>query len=596
MDPIKFSNAGKASEAATKSVEELKAEVQDRIDQIHATEQEQSAYLSSDDIAELQKMETLLQGSLALLEQFEKTGAMMPATTGIDTPDGPQLSSANMKTGWNGGYQSDTSDPNYDQVIKPFNQGTDAKNALVFKMDDTMTSMKARNIGVDVEVTITYKDGHTETDLVTGLATNPTPFIVAADQTTQGVTVDLSQLKRITGEVTILGGSGDDTLIGSQGNDHIFANAGDDTVYGMGGINTLDAGAGSDEIHSLNKADTISGGEGYDKVIAADKAAVTAAKFTEESTLIDTLPVDDGNFTGSGGWKAEKKDHELSVTKSGDAKDGGEIKLTVPDGVMVYSKADGEDLVLTYQTINEDGTPGDTQVARIHDVLNSKSTAKITITSLSTAEHPSVIDLGGVNTHYNQVILKKGAGNDVIIAPKTAMDGYGINADDIGKGTFDSATTKKINDAMEKDPKHFWATGDNGDPAKPFPGWKTAPKLWSGEITLTPKDGQEVLDLAAPELDGYTFSSAIKEDKTDEVTLTLFMQKDGSKQVEQLVLHVKKTGDNPKTITVGGETPHNAATATQLVASDGDTGGGIFVGSKSSTDKSKAGKNTVVDE
>lgn len=606
MAPITFPKPGKAdaapSSAATKSVEDLKAEVQDRINQIHATEQEQSAYLSSDDIAELQKMENLLQGSLSLLEQFEKTGGLMPATTAIDTAGGPQLSSVNMKTGWNGGFQSDTSDPSYDEVIMPFNQGTDVKNGLIFKMDDTMETVKGKNIGTDIKVTVTYKDKTEKTYLIKGMVTNPTPLIIAADQTTVGVTVDFSQVKRVgvndpkVPDVTILGGSGGDTLIGSQGNDQIYGNSGDDFIYGMGGINYLDGGLGSDEIHSVNKSDTISGGDGYDKVVATDKNAASAAKFVETTTLTETVPVDDENFTGTG-WTAEEKNGELSISKQSGTTDGGAINLTVPDGVMVYSKQDGEDLVLTYQQIGEDGLPGETQVVRLHDVLNGESRAKITITSESSPNHPSVIDLGGINTQYNQITLKKGQGDDVIIAPKTALDGYGINADDIGKSTLDKQSTQKINDAMEKDSKHHWATGDNGDAAKDFPGWKTKPKVESGEITLYPKDGTEILDLEEPDMAGYSLVSSVAQDSDTETTITLFMQKDGSDQVEQLVLHVMKTDkDHPKTITVGSSAPHDAALATQLIANDDDTGGGVFVGSAASTDKTKAGANKVIDK
>ncbi len=574
MDPIIFPKPGKAQEVATKSVEELKAEVQDRINQVHATQQEQSAYLSSDDIAELQKMETLLQGSLALLEQFEKTGAMVPSTTGAAAPDGAQLNSANMQVGWNGGFQADTDDPNYDAVIKPYNQGTDVKNGLAFKMDDTMEKVVGKNVGKDIEVAVTYKDGSTKKYLLMGMVTNPTPLIIAADQTAGGVTVDFSQVKRLSDDpkkvdLTILGGSSDDTLIGSQGNDHIYGGAGNDVIYGMGGINTLDGGAGSDEIHSVNKFDTISGGEGYDKVFATEKEAIKAAKFAEETAITETTAVDEGNFSGSG-WKAEKKDGVLSISKTENNKDGGTITLTVPDGVMVYSKADGDDLVLTYQPVSEDGIPGEPQVVKIKGVLSSQSRAKIIITSESKLDHPSVIDLGGVNTQYNQVTLKKGQGDDIFIAPKTAMDGYGFNADDIGKpsNAFDTETTKKLNKEMEKDSKTHWAIGNNGDITKDFPGWKTPPKVGSGEITLYPPDSQETLDLEAPDVEGYTFLTSVAQDSKDEVTLTLFMKKDGSDQVERLVLHIKKVSGNPKTITVGGDTPHDAAVAVKLITGD----------------------------
>lgn len=605
MAPITFPKAGKAQEAATKSVADLKAEVQDRIDKIHTTEQEQSAYLSSDDIAELQKMENLLQGSLALLDQFEKTGAITPIGVGATAADGTLLSSATMNTGWNGGFQSDTTDPNC-EVIMPYNQGTDIKNALVFKMDDTMESVKAKNVGTDIEFTVTYKDKTipTKTYLLKDMATNPTPLIIAADQTTLGVKVDLSQVKRTTGGITIIGGSGSDTLIGSQGDDQIFGNLGDDKIYGMGGKNKLDGGAGTDTINSVNKFDAINGGEGYDTADATEKDAANAATFTEKTNITKTTSANkDEIFNSPGnGWKAEEMDGELSITKNAANTDGGAINLTVPDGMMVYSKEDGNDLVLTYQPVGEDGIPGEPQVVRIHDVLNSSSRAKITITSESGPDHPAIIDLGGVNTQFNQVTLVKGQGDDMIIAPQTAMGG--INVGDLGtpSSAFDTTTTKKINAAMEKDSTHFWATGDNGDYLKPFPGWKTPPKVGTGEVTLYPKDGQETLELQEPEVDGYSMSSCVAEQSADgkETTLTLFMKKDGWKQgdaLERFVIHVVKSADgNPKTITVGSMTPQDGGVITKLVANEGDTGGGVFVGPSSSTDKSKAGDNEVIDK
>lgn len=608
MADITFPKAGKASEVATKSVGDLKAEVQNRIDQIHTTEKEQSAYLSSDDIAELEKMETLLQGSLALLEQFEKTGGMMPATTDIAKEDGVQLSSAAMKVGWNGGYQSETTNPKYDEVIMPYNQGTDVKNGLIFKMDDSMESVKGKNVGTDIAVTVTYKDGSEKKYLLKGMVTNPTPLIIAADQTTVGVTVDFSQVKRVSGndpkkvDLTILGGSGDDILIGSQGNDQIYGNDGADVIYGMGGINTIDGGAGTDELHSVNKFDAISGGGGYDKVIATEKDAANAATFTEETEFTKTTPVDkDENFTGSG-WVAEPNEDkgELIITKTADAKDGGTITLTVPDGVMVYSKEDGTDLVLTYQPIGDDGIPGNPQVVRIKDVLNSKSNAKITITSKS-QDNPSIIDLGSVNTQYNQITLTKGQGDDVIIAPKTAFDLYDISAADIGTTSIAPAAAKKINDEMEKNSDTHWIAYDNGDSTKKFSGWAAGkkPKVESnGDITMWAPEGQKTMDLQAPDVEGYTFLSSVAQESADksETTLTLFMQKDGSDQIERLVIHVKKTGGNPETLTVGGDVPQDASIITKLVANVGDSGGGIFVADESTSDKSKAGDNEVVDK
>ncbi|MFO7646587.1 type I secretion C-terminal target domain-containing protein, partial [Halomonas campaniensis] len=67
-------------------------------------------------------------------------------------------------------------------------------------------------------------------------------------------------------EGMLLGGDGDDTLTGNEGNDIIYGGEGDDTIVGVGGDNLLYGGAGNDTITGGEGNDTIIGGAGDDEL------------------------------------------------------------------------------------------------------------------------------------------------------------------------------------------------------------------------------------------------------------------------------------------------------------------------------------------
>lgn len=528
----------KIGKASVKSTQELMTEVQEKITQITAVKQEQSAYLSSDDLADLEKMEALLQGSLSLLEQFEKTGGLTSPTAGFEDGSGLIPNSINLNTGFNGAFET-AKDPSgtYDSIIQPVNQGTDLKNALIFKMDDGMESVKTKNVGDDVEMIVTYRDGPPKSYLIQGLAKSPVAFVIAADQTTKGVIVDCSQLMLKTKPV-ILGGSGDDTLIGSQGQSEIYGNAGADTIYGMGSMNKLDGGEGKDTIYGGVGKDTITGGGGFDKVIKGSEENIVTDP--EDVSTAGTVSFDAANFKGTG-WSAAPANGELVISKDAGAEGDGSISLTIPDGTMTYGKEDGDDLVLMLTPLYSDGTPGETAVVRIKDFLKTNSHAALTITSESSPGNPNMMDLGSIHSGFNAVKILKGEGGDVVVLPQTAMDDLHIDVSDLGKATLDANSTKKIKDEMVEELKE--------DPEiKP---WTKKVETGSGTITLYPNKDQEELDLPSPA--GYYLGVAQDDPDGKGVTLTLFIKSEDGSKTERLVIHVKKTNGNPQTITIDGQ-------------------------------------------
>ncbi|MEM6744419.1 MAG: calcium-binding protein [Pseudomonadota bacterium] len=70
--------------------------------------------------------------------------------------------------------------------------------------------------------------------------------------------------------VTLLGGSGDDDLIGGARGDRLVGRDGDDTLTGEGGADQLIGGAGDDALRGRDGNDRLEGGEGADAMVGDD--------------------------------------------------------------------------------------------------------------------------------------------------------------------------------------------------------------------------------------------------------------------------------------------------------------------------------------
>ena len=74
------------------------------------------------------------------------------------------------------------------------------------------------------------------------------------------------QLDGLAGNDILIAGNGDDTASGGQGNDTIFGSNGDDVLYGGDGNDFIDGGANNDRIRGNDGADVIQGNAGDDSV------------------------------------------------------------------------------------------------------------------------------------------------------------------------------------------------------------------------------------------------------------------------------------------------------------------------------------------
>ncbi|PIR20175.1 MAG: hypothetical protein COV45_07470 [Deltaproteobacteria bacterium CG11_big_fil_rev_8_21_14_0_20_47_16] len=591
---VNFSNIGKASSSGVKSTQELKVEVQDRIDQIHKVKEEQSAYLSMDDTAKLEEMEALLQGSLAILDQYEKTGGSLPssATDQSQLPDDIRSSLPDMHVGWNGTFQMDDSDGVYNHILKVVNQGADAKNGLVFKMDDSMKSVEGSNVGKDILVTVTYKDNTKETYLLKNQVNSNTQ-ITFASTSPDGVTMNFSQVKRINSEAPglfLLGGIGDDTLIGSQGKDYIDGGEGADTLYGLGGMDALQGGSGKDTLVGGGNGDTLDGGADYDKTITGSGDHVV----DEEDTSTQTTQYFDHKYlSGTDGWSSDDKTingQKETILVKDPSSSNNTIHLKVPDGYMAFGQPDGADLVMTLQKLDDNGIPTETSIVRFKGVLAKDNQTHINIESGSKL-HNSVIDLGGVNTGFNIVSMKKGKADDVLIAPKNELDNLGIKIDELGHSTVTKPEADKINKAMTgKDSdkvQHYWIESTTDKDNKPLTTAESTVNS-DGSISLSLK-GQAIedLDLNLPE--GYL--NPMTQQGNGELIVTAFQYNPDKKVIGQLVIKIKQDANgNPKSVN-GAPT---AAMAIKLIGQNKKDSGGVFVGSQFSTDSSEAGDNDII--
>ena len=81
----------------------------------------------------------------------------------------------------------------------------------------------------------------------------------------------------ISGEAgadTLGGGAGDDTLLGGIGNDKLYGGTGDDFLLGGAGNDYLDGGSGNDVLASLSGGDTLVGGAGNDSLSGVNSVSL----------------------------------------------------------------------------------------------------------------------------------------------------------------------------------------------------------------------------------------------------------------------------------------------------------------------------------
>jgi Ca2+-binding RTX toxin-like protein len=208
-------------------------------------------------------------------------------------------------------------------------------------------------------------------------------------------TFDLGHLASVTGLLFVDGGSGNDTIIGSDAwNGDLRGNAGDDTLIGGAGNDTLTGGTGNDTLRGGDGDDTIvlsgtgdqndivDGGNGTDTIktagaltlhgfdadadsieawlgTAANGAGVTGTAASETfdlshlASVIKLLFVDGGAgddiVIGSNAWNGDLRGGAGNDTLHGGT---GDDKLTGGTGIdmFVFNAGDGHDTIADFTT------------------------------------------------------------------------------------------------------------------------------------------------------------------------------------------------------------------------------------------------------
>ncbi|MGW1615956.1 calcium-binding protein [Streptomyces sp. NPDC002285] len=155
-----------------------------------------------------------------------------------------------------------------------------------------------------------------------------TELVVAAGDQNDSVTSSLSGLG-----VTLLGGGGDDSLVGGgandtlegeEGADSLSGGGGNDTLIGGSGADRITGGSGNDSVEGRDGADIVGSGPGNDVVEGGNGAdhIVTAAgaDYVDGGNGRDTIDVVDeiaGNDYADGGAGADRCSYDLGDSVTG---------------------------------------------------------------------------------------------------------------------------------------------------------------------------------------------------------------------------------------------------------------------------------------
>ncbi|MEL6934391.1 MAG: hypothetical protein AAFO17_15090 [Pseudomonadota bacterium] len=93
-----------------------------------------------------------------------------------------------------------------------------------------------------------------------------------------------------SGDDRIYGDAGHDELFGGDGNDNIYGSQGDDILYGGAGVNTLDGGSGDDVLYTDDGRGRFKGGTGSDTFVLGTGATGSGPQvfdFTFDEDVID---------------------------------------------------------------------------------------------------------------------------------------------------------------------------------------------------------------------------------------------------------------------------------------------------------------------
>ena len=287
-----------------------------------------------------------------------------------------------------------------------------------------LTGVTAANFDVALTVTVNGGDG---SDTILGSEFADSLVGGNGADSITGALADDS-LDGSNGNDTIGGGVGDDSILGGDGADSIHGDAGDDTVvagngadqvFGDAGLDSLSGGDGSDTLNGDADNDTLSGDNGNDSLLGgADNDSIFGG------TGNDTVSGGDGLDTLSGGADNDSMNGDAG-TDSVDGDSGNDVLNGGTDNDTINAGS-GND------TVNGDagndllfgGAGNDSIVGGLDDD-----------TALGQSGNDTLVGDGGVDS------LDGGAGNDLISSQSTIV---GVLINDVSISEGDTGTVNAM--------------------------------------------------------------------------------------------------------------------------------------------------------
>ncbi len=200
------------------------------------------------------------------------------------------------------------------------------------------------------------------------------------------------------GDDTLIGGAGNDYLAGDRGHDLLDGGAGDDTLSGDAGYTTMLGGAGNDRFSSFanDYADSIDGGAGTDSLYI-ERISDTAVNYNAIAAATSTgLKLSDGTVI--------KNMEHLKALYTGNGNDT--LTISTAQGYFHWEAGGGSDLlVLNYSSskANIDTDSG----------LNSDGTWGLTVTNFYTDDPDNGSHYARANG-IERVSITGGLGDDIL--------------------------------------------------------------------------------------------------------------------------------------------------------------------------------------
>ncbi|TCS98735.1 hemolysin type calcium-binding protein [Tepidimonas ignava] len=298
-----------------------------------------------------------------------KANATVAATSNNAADDADQAITLTLDTS---GIETVNFNGAYKLATDVATDGADSAKYTLSLTDDDLV-----NLNISGDQKVVFASVVTQINLAT----------VNASTATAAVDIDVSAAKTdgTAAAITITGGSGDDTLLGSGNADTISGGAGNDTITGGAGADVLTGGAGNDTITGGAGADVLTGGAGNDKFVIATATDSTLAKTDKITDFVaNTYGQGTNNAANADGAKAAD-----SAKWTGDVIDLTAATPTKLELLVVNNAADAQTFIQNAAT--------DTTLTAVNIALDS-STGKLYIDFDNSGTVDTVIELTGVTT------------------------------------------------------------------------------------------------------------------------------------------------------------------------------------------------------